>query len=129
MISVLVSIGVGAVIWAFVLAPILQLAFKIVVGKRNTFGDAYRICFFANIAQGIVSALLPMVLGMEASDSAMMTLLSLGLQLLVYTCLIEKELGDPIKSFIIAILLTGLTWAIYALLVATIIFGSAGVAT
>ena len=66
-----------------------------------------------------------MVLGMETSDSAMMTLLSLGLQLLIFTYLITKELGDLSKSFFIAILLTGLTWAIYTLLIATIIFGTA----
>ena len=50
MISVLISIGVGSAIWALILAPILQLAFKIVVGERNAFGDAYRVCFYANIA-------------------------------------------------------------------------------
>lgn len=125
MISVLISIGVGSAIWALILAPILQLAFKIVVGERNAFGDAYRVCFYANIAQGVVSSLAPMVLGMETSDSAIMTLLSLGLQLLVFTYLITKELGDLSKSFFIAILLTGLTWAIYTLLIATIIFGTA----
>ena len=124
MISAIVSIFVGSAIWSLILAPILQLAFKIVVGERNAFRDAYRICFIANVAQGVVTTLIPLLIGMETGDSILMTILGLGLQVLIFTYLIAQELGDFVKSLIIAILLTGLTWVVFAILIATILVGA-----
>ena len=130
MISAIITILVGSAVVALILAPILHFAFKVVVCERNSFRDSYRICFFASFAEGVVSLLIPVMIG--AFDGAVDYLESSNLiadisgsvlQVLVFTYLITKELGDLRKSFIIAILFTGLSLLIFFLLFTVLFAG------
>ena len=112
---------IGAVIfvgiWSAILAPFLQFAFKLVEGQRNEFRDAYRICFTANFIHIIVKSVLPTFLG----ESWVFDTLGPVLGLCVYTYLIAKELGDLKRSFLIALILEGMTIVCFIALVAIIV--------
>ncbi len=92
-------------IWSTILAPFLQYAFKLIEGEKNTFGDAYRICFIANFMQIFFSEILPAFLG----ESLVFESLGPIVGLLSFTYLIAKELGDLKRSFLVALVLEGLT--------------------
>jgi len=130
MIPAIITVLIGSAVVALIIAPVLQFAFKIVVGERNSFRDSYRICFLASIAESVVSLLIPIMIG--AFDGAVDYLESSNLiadisgsalQVLVFTYLIAKELGDLSKSFIIAILFTGLSLLIFFLLITVALAG------
>ena len=104
-------------IWSAILAPLLQFAFKLVEGDRNEFRDAYRICFTANFIHAFVESVLPTFLG----ESSMFDTLGPVLGLCVYTYLIAKELGDLKRSFLIALILEGMTFLFFVALVAVIV--------
>ena len=112
---------IGAVIfvgiWSAILAPILQFAFKLVEGQRNEFRDAYRICFTANFIHIIVKSVLPTFLG----ESWVFDTLGPILGICVYTYLIAKELGDLKRSFLIALILEGVTFVFVIALMAIIV--------
>ena len=104
-------------IWSTILAPFLQYAFKLIEGDRNTFGDAFRICFIANFIHLIFSEALPNFLG----ESWIFDSLGPIVGILAFTYFIAKELGDLKRSFLVALILEGLTvlfvFALMALLV------------
>tara|TARA_B110000116_G_scaffold120729_1_gene104683 strand:+ start:913 stop:1290 length:378 start_codon:yes stop_codon:yes gene_type:complete len=104
-------------IWSTLLAPILQYAFKLTEGEKNTFADAYRICFIANFIHHTFSGILPTLLG----KSWIFTSLGPIVGVIAFTYLIAKELGDLKRSLLIALLLEGLTvlfvFALMALIV------------
>ena len=104
-------------IWSTILAPFLQYAFKLIEGEKNTFGDAYRICFIANFMQIFFSEILPAFLG----ESLIFESLGPIVGFLSFTYLIAKELGDLKRSLLVALVLEGLTvlfvFALMALLV------------
>ena len=92
-------------VWSTILAPFLQYAFKLIEGERNTFGDAFRICFIANFIHLIFSEALPNFLG----ESWVFDSLGPIVGILAFTYLIAKELGDLKRSFLVALILEGLT--------------------
>jgi hypothetical protein len=104
-------------IWSTILAPILQYAFKLIEGEKNTFGDAYRICFIANFIHLTFSGILPTLLGKSWIFDSLGPIVGI----LTFTYLIAKELGDIKRSLLIALLLEGLTvlfvFALMALIV------------
>ena len=116
LLQLLVSVIIVAV-WSTILAPFLQYAFKLIEGERNTFTDAFRICFIANFMQIFFSEILPAFLG----ESLIFESLGPIVGLLSFTYLIAKELGDLKRSFLVALVLEGLTilfvFALLALLV------------
>ena len=111
-------------IWSTILAPFLQYAFKLIEGEKNAFGDAFRICFIANFMHLIFSEALPSFLG----ESWIFDSLGPIVGLLAFTYFIAKELGDLKRSFLIALILEGLTvlfiFALMALLVTFAIVAS-----
>ena len=104
-------------VWSTILAPFLQYAFKLIEGEKNTFADAFRICFIANFMHLIVSEALPSFLG----ESWIFDSLGPIVGILAFTYFIAKELGDIKRSLLIALLLEGLTvlfiFALMALIV------------
>ncbi|MFT4592881.1 MAG: hypothetical protein ACI9JK_000580 [Phycisphaerales bacterium] len=112
----LISIAVIA-IWSVVLATLLQLAFKIVLGQRNTFKDAYRICFITSLLHFLISEFLPSLLGAY-------TFLELAgpiLAVCIMTYFIAKEIGNVKTSLVIALVLEGITFLLFVGLVAFIV--------
>ena len=111
-------------VWSTMLAPLLQYAFKLVEGERNSFADAFRICFIANGLPFVFSQLLPNLIG----ESWVLDTLGPIVGLAAFTYFIAKELGDVKRSFLIALLLEGLTvlfvLGLMALLVAFAIISS-----
>ena len=103
--------------WSTILAPFLQYAFKLIEGEKNTFGDAYRICFIANFIHLTFSGILPTLLGKSWIFDSLGPIVGL----LSFTYLIAKELGDLKRSLLVALVLEGLTvlfvFALMALLV------------
>ena len=123
---------------AAILAPCLQLAFKLVEGEKNSFRDAFSITFKAEVASCIVSPILPYLFLSDywlnswldtgsytlESLSTIFEPLSLFVGIAVYVWLIGRELGDLTRSIIIAFVLTGLHLMIlasFAMLVIAII--------
>ena len=104
-------------IWASILAPILQYAFKLVEGERNTFRDAYRICFIANFLRLVFGEIIPIFVG----DSWIFDSLGPIVGVIAFTNLIAKELGDLKRSFLIALLLQGLTILFVFVLMAVLV--------
>lgn len=105
-------------VWAALLAPLLRFCFKVVVGEANTFGDAWSICFKGTMVYMVFSVVSNAVFAGEQGDENGLVIqtLSLCAQLAIYTWLVAREIGELAKSFLVAFLLTGLTYVALFLL-------------
>jgi len=127
LLALILGLAFGALIaciWASILAPLLRFCFKIVVGEANTFGDAWSICFKGTMAYFVVSVVLQLLLKSGDESTLLIDTLSLGGQLTIYTWLVAREIGNLAKSFLIALLLTGLTFVILFLLLSVVFTGA-----
>lgn len=117
---------VGSLVWSAIIAKFLQLAFKIVVGQANAYRDSFRICFIASFIHLLFSAVLPSIVGGTFGFEIIGPFLVIG----ITTFLIAKEIGDLMKSFVIALVLEGITFLVMLglmLIVVAIAVGSSAV--
>ena len=105
----LLEILVGSAFFAVILAPLLQYAFKLTEGQKNSFSDSFKICFYANCASFLVAYIFPKFITHSSLEGMWDGIGSL-IGLAVFTYLIARELGDLKRSFLIALLLQGLTF-------------------
>ena len=99
----LLEILVGSAFFAVILAPLLQYAFKLTEGQKNSFSDSFKICFYANCVSFFVAYILPMFITHSSLDWMWDGVGSL-IGLAAFTYLIARELGDLKRSFLIALL-------------------------
>ena len=110
-----------AAIAALFLTPILQFCFKVVEGQSNTFKDAFRLCFIGAFIQGFIGSFIPYLLGIAQGEGLIWDAGGTLLELAVMTWLIANELGNLRRSFLISLLLSGLTIFIFLGLIALVI--------
>ena len=105
---------ISAFSWAAIIALFLQFAFKLVVGEKNEYRDAYRICSIVFIIEVLLHIFL-------SSIGIVEPLIGVGL----FTYLIAKEIGDLRKSLLIAFVLQGLfTLGTYLFLLLVVLIGA-----
>ena len=122
----LLGILVGSAVLSVILAPLLQYAFKLTEGQKNSFSDSFKICFYANFVSFLVAYILPIFITHSSLDWMWDGVGSL-IGLAAFTYLIARELGDLKRSFLIALLLQGLSFLL-ALAVALLVL-AVGVGT
>ena len=102
---------IASAFFAAIFAPFLQYAFKLTEGQKNSFSDSFKICFYANFVSFLVGWILPMFITHSSLDWMWDGVGSL-VGLAAFTYLIAKELGNLKRSFLIALLLQGLSFLV-----------------
>ncbi len=105
----IVGMAILSAVVSLILTPFLQYAFKLTEGQKNSFSDSFKICFYANLITFVIAYVLPLMITSSSIDwiwDGLSSIIGMG----AFTYLIAKELGDLKRSFLIALLLQGLTF-------------------
>tara|TARA_X000000368_G_scaffold356880_1_gene299051 strand:+ start:33 stop:431 length:399 start_codon:yes stop_codon:yes gene_type:complete len=105
----IVGMAILSAIVSVILTPFLQYAFKLTEGQKNSFSDSFKICFYANFITFVIAYVLPLIITSSSIDWIWDGLSSI-IGMVAFTYLIAKELSDLKRSFLIALLLQGLTF-------------------
>ena len=127
----IIGMLIASAIISVILTPFLQYAFKLTEGQKNNFSDSFKICFYANFISFVIAYVLQLIITSSSVDwmwDGLGSIIGLG----AFTYLIAKELGDLKRSFLIALLLQGLTFLFFlavAILIVAIGLGAAVVSS
>ena len=98
----------SAVIAAFLVALLMQLASKIVCKQAVDYGDAWKTAFFAIAGSRLIK------IGWAATSMETTWFLELPVQLVLWTILISAIIGiDIVRSLAIAAVMLAMTWLIF----------------